>query len=70
MAEKTKVLSNLINLKEVEEFKWEKQHHTTFDEIKGYLSKPPVLMPLLKGRVTQTISISCKRVYRMPSGTK
>ena len=49
MARKTKVFSNLIKLKEEEEFKWEKQHQTTFDEIKGYLSKPPVLMPLLKG---------------------
>ena len=32
---KTKVFSNLIKLKEVEEFKWEEQHQTTFDGIKG-----------------------------------
>ena len=50
IAGKTKVFSDLIKLKEVEEFKWEKQHQTTFDGIKGYLSKPPILMPLLKGR--------------------
>ena len=31
---KTKVFSYPIKLKEVEEFKWEKQHQTTFDEIK------------------------------------
>ena len=47
---KTKVFSGLIKLKEVEEFKWEKQHQITFDGIKGYLSKPLVLMPPLKGR--------------------
>ena len=50
MVRKTQVFSDLIKLKEVEEFKWEKQHQTTFDGIKGYLSKPPVLMPPLKGR--------------------
>ena len=45
LAGKTKVFSNLIKLKEVEEFKWEKKHQIYFDGIKGYLSKPPVLMP-------------------------
>ena len=50
LARKTKVFSYRIKLKEVEEFKWEKQHQTAFDEIKGYLSKPPVLMLPLKGR--------------------
>ena len=49
MIEKTKVFSNLIKLKEVEEFKWEKQYQIVFDGIKGYLSKPPVLIPPLKG---------------------
>ena len=47
---KTKVFSNLIKLKEVEELEWEEQNQTTFDGIKGYFSKPPVLMPHLKGR--------------------
>ena len=47
---KTKVFSDLIKLKEEEEFKWEEQHQTNFDGIKGYLSKPPVLMPPLRGR--------------------
>ena len=46
---KTKVFSNLIKLKEVEEFKWEKKHKIAFDGIKGYISKPHILMPLLKG---------------------
>ena len=48
MARKTKELSDLIKLKEVEELKWEKQHQITFYGIKGYLSKPLVLMPPLK----------------------
>ena len=46
---KTKVFSDLIKLKEVEEFKWEKQHQTAFDISKGYFSKPPVLIPPMKG---------------------
>ena len=50
LVEKTKVLSDLIKLKEVEEFKWEKQHQIAFDGIKGYLSKPTVLRPPMKGR--------------------
>ena len=45
---KTKVFFNLIKLKEVEEFKWEKKHQIAFDGIKGYPSKPPILMPPLK----------------------
>ena len=36
-------------LKEVEEFKWEEQHQTGFDGIKGYFSKPFILMPPLRG---------------------
>ena len=50
LAEKTKVFSDLIKLKEVEEFKWEEQHHVAFDGIKGYLSKPLILMPPMSGR--------------------
>ena len=34
----------------MEEFKWEEQDQTTFDGIKGYLSKPPILMSPLRGR--------------------
>ena len=34
----------------MEEFKWEDQHKTSFEGIKGYLSKPPVLMSPLRGR--------------------
>ena len=45
---KTRVFFNLIKLKEVEEFKWEKQHQIAFDGIKGYPSKRPILMPPLK----------------------
>ena len=50
LAGKTKVFSDLIKMKEVEEFKWEKQHQIDFDGIKGYLSKTPVLMPPLKSQ--------------------
>ena len=46
---KTKVFADLIKLKEVEEFKWDEQHQEAFDGIKGYLSKPHVLMAPFKG---------------------
>ena len=49
LAGKTKVFSDLIKLKEVEDFKWEKQNQIAFDGIKGYLSKPLVSMPLFQG---------------------
>ena len=60
LAGKTKIFSYLIKLKEVEEFKWEKQHQIAFDGIKGYLSKPPVLMPLLKGRPLKIYLLATK----------
>ena len=47
---KTYVFSYLIKLKELDEFKWEEQHQAAFDGIKGYLYKPPILMPHLRGR--------------------
>ena len=55
MEGKTKVFSNVIKLKEVEEFKWEKQHQIAFDGIKGYFSKSLALMPPLKGRPLKLI---------------
>ena len=38
LAGKNKVFSDLIKLKEVEEFKWEEHHQAAFDGITGYLS--------------------------------
>ena len=64
MARKTKEFSNLIKLKEVEVFKWEKQHQIAFDGIKGYLSKPPVLMPPLKGWPLKLYLSSAKESIR------
>ena len=49
MVGKIKVFSDLIKLKEVEEFKWEEQHQTTFDGIKDYLVKLLVLVPPQRG---------------------
>ena len=50
MVGKTKVFSDLIKLKEVEGFKWEKQHQIAFDGSECYISKPPILLPSLKGQ--------------------
>ena len=46
---KTKEFSNLVKLKDMEEFKWEERHQAAFDKIKEYLSKPPILMPPIQG---------------------
>ena len=45
----TKEFSDLVKLKDMEEFRWEEQHQVAFDKIKEYLSKPPVLMPPIRG---------------------
>ncbi|XP_075515608.1 uncharacterized protein LOC142550256 [Primulina tabacum] len=42
---KTMEFSQLLNLKDSREFKWEESHQRAFDVIKRYLSNPPVLMP-------------------------
>lgn len=40
-----KIFSPLLKLKSEEVFKWEKEHQEAFDQIKRYLSNPPVLTP-------------------------
>ncbi|GKV20231.1 hypothetical protein SLEP1_g30388 [Rubroshorea leprosula] len=47
---KTRVFSLLLKLKSEAYFKWERHHQTAFEEIKHYLSKPPVLVPPLRGK--------------------
>ncbi|XP_059669137.1 uncharacterized protein LOC132314276 [Cornus florida] len=44
-AEKLHVFSSLLKLKPMEEFKWDDTHQRAFDQIKKYLSSPPVMMP-------------------------
>ena len=70
MVGKTNVLSDLIKLKEVEEFKWKKQHQIAFDGIKGYLSKPPVLIPPLKDWSLKLYLLVAKEFIRCLFGTK
>ena len=41
--------SDLVKLKDMEEFRWEEQHLAAFDKIKEYLSKPSVLMASIQG---------------------
>ena len=50
LAGKIKPFSPLLKLKEQEKFVWEESHQHVFDEIKGYLTQPPVLMPPIKGK--------------------
>ena len=49
LAGKTKEFSDLVKMKNMEEFIWEEQHRVAFEKIKGYLSKPPILMPPVQG---------------------
>ena len=46
---KTKEFSDLVKLKDMEEFTWEERHQEAFDKIKEYLSKPHVLMSPIQG---------------------
>ncbi|GKV45247.1 hypothetical protein SLEP1_g52356 [Rubroshorea leprosula] len=47
---KTRVFSPLLKLKSEADFKWERHQQTAFEEIKHYLSKPPVLVPPLRDK--------------------
>ncbi|KAI5343708.1 hypothetical protein L3X38_011584 [Prunus dulcis] len=49
-AGKIQPFSSLLKLKQEQTFKWEEQHQQAFQEIKDYLSNPPVLSPPKKGR--------------------
>ena len=49
MGSKTEEFTDLVKLKDMEEFRWEKQHQAAFDKIKEYLSKPHVLMSPIQG---------------------
>src|SRR4051812_9415848 len=42
---KTKIFSPLVKLKNQDQFKWEQEHQQAFDQIKAYLTKPPILLP-------------------------
>ncbi|XP_027368832.1 uncharacterized protein LOC113874822 [Abrus precatorius] len=46
---KVKIFSPLLKLKKEEEFRWEVEHQAVFEEIKQYLTKPPVMVPPKKG---------------------
>ncbi|CAL9019380.1 unnamed protein product [Prunus brigantina] len=47
---KIQPFSSLLRLKQEQTFKWEEQHQQAFEEIKHYLSNPPVLSPPKRGR--------------------
>ncbi|KAI5344969.1 hypothetical protein L3X38_012846 [Prunus dulcis] len=49
-AKKVQHFSSLLRLKQEQTFKWEKQHQQAFEEIKHYLSNPPVLFLSKIGR--------------------
>ncbi|XP_016199869.1 uncharacterized protein LOC107640881 [Arachis ipaensis] len=42
---KTKVFAPLIKLKKEEEFQWKTEHQEAFDNIKQYLTNPPIMTP-------------------------
>jgi len=45
---KTQAFSPLLCLKKEDVFKWETEHQRAFEEIKSYLTNPPILSPLLR----------------------
>jgi len=50
MSGKTQAFSPLLRLKRDDVFKWEPEHQKAFEEIKSYLTNPPILSPLLKNK--------------------
>jgi hypothetical protein len=50
VAEKTKVFSPLLRLKDHEAFVWHEEHQKAFDAIKQYLTTPPMLIPPREGK--------------------
>ena len=48
---KTHTFSPLLRLKKEDVFKWEQENQKAFDEIKCYLTNPPILLPPLKNIV-------------------
>ncbi|CAL9001603.1 unnamed protein product [Prunus brigantina] len=50
LAGKIRPLTPLLKLKDAERFVWETEHQAAFDDIKKYLSQPPVLMPPKRGK--------------------
>ncbi|CAL9021213.1 unnamed protein product [Prunus brigantina] len=50
LAGKIRPLSPLLKLKDAEQFIWGAEHQAAFDDIKKYLSQPPVLMPPKRGK--------------------
>ena len=50
LAEKVQVFTDLLKLKQEGQFRREQRHQEAFEEIRRYLTIPPVLMPPSKGR--------------------
>ncbi|CAL9005967.1 unnamed protein product [Prunus brigantina] len=50
LAGKIRPLTPLLKLKDAERFVWEAEHQAALDDIKKYLSQPPVLMPPKRGK--------------------
>jgi len=47
---RAQAFSPLLRLKKEDVFKWEPEHQKAFEEIKSYLTNPPILSPLMKDR--------------------
>jgi len=47
---RAQAFSPLLRLKKEDVFKWESEHQKAFEEIKSYLTNPPILSPLVKDR--------------------
>ncbi|CAL8135842.1 unnamed protein product [Prunus armeniaca] len=50
LAGKIRPLTTLLKLKDTERFVWGAEHQVALDDIKQYLSQPPVLMPPKRGK--------------------
>ncbi|KAI5338116.1 hypothetical protein L3X38_017387 [Prunus dulcis] len=62
-AGKIQPFSSMLRLKQEQTFKWEEQHQQAFQEIKNYLSNPPVLSPPKRGRPLKLYVSASETLY-------
>ena len=58
---RAQAFSSLLRLKKEEIFRWEPEHQKAFEDIKSYLSNPPILSPLLKDKKMKLYIASSER---------
>ncbi|CAN6695758.1 unnamed protein product [Malus baccata var. baccata] len=64
LADKIQPLTHLLKLKDKENFEWGPPHQEAFDNIKAYLTSPPVLVPPKRGKPLKLYISSSEKSIR------